>query len=158
MKSFALNLVVAVMWLLLSTEPSVSSFALGFGLGFLLLAVFRSVVGSESYVRRVVAFLRFIVRFAVEFLRANAKVAWAVLFRARSSFRPDFVRYDISDLTRAEILLLSYCVSLTPGSTTVEISDDFKELTLHALDAERPDALRSEIDRTLKHGILAFTR
>ncbi len=158
MKSLAVNLAIAVMWLLLSAEPSVSSFALGFGYGFLLLAVFRSIVGSESYVRRVLAFLRFLVRFAVEFLRANAKVAWAVLVRSRNSFRPDFVRYDTSDLTRAEILLLSYCVSLTPGTTTVDISDDFKTLTLHALDADRPDALRSEIDHSLKHGILAFTR
>jgi len=158
MKSLASNLAIAVMWLLLSAEPSVSSFALGFALGFGLLAGFRSIVGSENYVRRVVALLRFLVRFAVEFLRANATVAWAVLVRSRSSFRPDFVLYDISDLTRPEILLLSYCVSLTPGTTTVEISDDFKILTLHALDADRPDALRSEIDRTLKRGILSFTR
>jgi multicomponent Na+:H+ antiporter subunit E len=158
MKSLALNLAIAVMWLLLSAKPSVSSFAVGFAAGFGLLAAFQSIVGSGSYVRRVLAFLRFLLRFTVEFLRANAKVAWAVLFRSRRSFRPDFVRYDTSELTHAEILLLSYCVSLTPGTTTVEISEDFKTLTFHALDADRPDALRSEIDRTLKHGILAFTR
>lgn len=158
MKSFASNLAIAIMWLLLGTDPSVSSFALGFALGFGLLAGFRTIVGSENYVRRVVALVRFLARFTVEFLRANAKVAWAVLFRSRRSFRPDFVLYDTSDLTRAEILLLSYCVSLTPGTTTVEISSDFKTVTLHALDADRPDALRSEIDRTLKRGILAFTR
>lgn len=158
MKSIALNLTIALMWLLLGAEPSVSTFVVGFAIGFGLLVVFRSVVGSEDYTRRVFAFARFIAWFSAEFLRANAKVAWAVLVRSRNSFRPDFVRYDTSDLTPGEILLLSYCVSLTPGTTTVEISGDFKTLTFHALDADQPDALRSQIDRTLKHGILAFTR
>jgi multicomponent Na+:H+ antiporter subunit E len=158
MRSLGINLAIAVMWLLLSATPSVAAFAIGFVAGFVLLALFRPVLDSGDYVRRSLAFLTFLVRFAGEFLVANAKVACVVLFRRRASLRPDFVRYDIADLSRGEILLLSYCVSLTPGTTTVEISDDFKRLTFHALDADRPDELRAQIDRTLKQTILAFTR
>jgi multicomponent Na+:H+ antiporter subunit E len=158
MRSLGLNLVIAVMWLLLSSEPSAAVFALGFLLGFTLLAAFRSVAGSEAYVRRTLAFGRFLARFILEFVTANVKVAGAVLFRSRDSLHPDFVTYDISDLTRPEILLLSYCVSLTPGTTTVEISADFKTLVFHALDADDPDALRTAIDRKLKRSILSFTR
>ena len=44
------------------------------------------------------------------------------------------------------------------GTTTVEISDDFKTLVFHALDAGNPPALRAAIDRTLKQPILSFTR
>jgi multicomponent Na+:H+ antiporter subunit E len=146
------------MWLLLSTAPSVGAFFIGFAIGFVLLAAFGPVLGSSSYARRGVALVRFLLRFLVEFVVANLKVAWTVLFRSRQSLHPDFVAYDISDLTRAEILLLSYCVSLTPGTTTVDISDDFKTLTFHALDAEDPPVLRAAIDRALKQGILSFTR
>lgn len=158
MKSLGLNLAIATMWLLLSNEPSPTAFAIGFVIGFLLLAAFRTVVGSEGYVRRCVAFVRFLLRFGVEFVSANVKVAWTVLFRSRNSLHPDFVSYDISGLTRPEILLLTYCVSLTPGTTAVEISDDFKTLIFHALDADDRAALRATIDRTLKEGILSFTR
>ena len=158
MKSLGLNLTIAVMWLLLRAEPSVSAFLIGWLVGFVLLAIFRSVLGSDNYVRRVLAFGRFMVLFGAEFLLANFKVAWAVLARARTSFRPDFVPYDTSDLKPGEILLLSYCVSLTPGTTTVEIAPDFKTLTVHALDADCPDELRAQIDRTLKRTIPAFTR
>lgn len=158
MKSLGLNLVIAVIWLLLSSEPSAGAFAVGFIAGFALLAAFSTVLGSAGYMRRSVAFVRFLIRFTGEFLIANTKVAGTVLFRSRASLRPDFIRYDIGELTRTEILLLSYCVSLTPGTTTVEISDDFKTLVFHALDAGRPDAIRRSIDRTLKQPILSFTR
>lgn len=157
MKSLGLNLVIAVMWLLLG-EASPASFAIGLLLGFALIAAFRRVLGSEDYVRRCLAFVRFVIVFVGEFVRANATVAWAVLFRSRNSMHPDFVSYDVAGLSRAEILLLSYCISLTPGTTTVDISEDFSTLVFHALDADDADAIRAEIDRTLKRGILSFTR
>lgn len=158
MKSLGLNLFIAVIWLLLSQEPSPAVFAIGFLMGFALVVAFRPVIGNDSYVRRCLAFLRFLLVFTREFLVANVKVAWAVLFRPRESIRPNFITYDIAGLTRAEVLLLSYCISLTPGTTAVDIAPDFQCLIVHALDADQPDAIRAEIDRSLKRGILAFTR
>jgi multisubunit Na+/H+ antiporter MnhE subunit len=158
MRSFALNLLLAVMWLLLSTVPTAAMFAVGFLLGFALIAIFHGVLGSGDYVRRVVAFGRFALVFLWEFLVANASVVRTVLFRSPASLHPNFITYDVAGLKPFEILLLSYCISLTPGSTTVEVSEDFNTLVLHALDAKDPDALRAQLDRVLKQGILRFTR
>lgn len=158
MTAFGLNVVIAVMWLLLSNAPSATVFAVGFAVGFALVAAFRTVVGGENYVRRCLAFLRFVLVFMREFVVANAKVAWMVLFRSRESLHPNFLTYDVTGLTQNEILLLSYCISLTPGTTTVDVSPDFKTLVLHSLDADHPDQIRAEVDRTLKRSILAFTR
>jgi multicomponent Na+:H+ antiporter subunit E len=158
MRSLALNLLIAVIWLLLSAEPSVTVFALGFVLGFALLAAFHRVLGSAEYARRVFALARFVVAFTWEFLVANANVVWTVLFRARESLHPNFVTYDVAGLKPIEILLLSYCISLTPGSTTVKVTDDFQTLVLHTLDVDDADAIRARLDRVLKHGILSFTR
>lgn len=158
MSSFALNLLLAVIWLLLSAEPSVAVFTLGFLLGFALLAGFHRVLGSGSYARRVFALGRFLMVFAWEFLMANGNVVWTVLFRARASLNPNFITYDVTGLKPFEILLLSYCISLTPGSTTVQVSDDFQTLVLHTLDAGDPPVVRARLDRVLKHGILSFTR
>jgi multicomponent Na+:H+ antiporter subunit E len=158
MNPLGLNILVAVMWLLLSRDPSPAVFFVGFLVGFLFLAAFKSVAGSASYVRRCLAFFRFLLVFSREFIVATMTVAGAVLFRSNDSLHPNFVTYDITGLKRPEILLLSYCISLTPGTTTVDISFDFKTLVFHALDGDNPDALRAEIDRTLKQGILSFTR
>jgi multicomponent Na+:H+ antiporter subunit E len=158
MKSFALNLLIAVIWLLLSAEPTVPVFALGFLLGFALLAVFHRVLGSGDYVRRVFALGRFVLVFTWEFLVANANVVWTVLFRSKESLHPNFITYDVAGLKPFEILLLTYCISLTPGSTTVKVTDDFQTLVLHTLDMDDAPALRARLDRVLKRGILNFTR
>lgn len=158
MNAFVLNLLVAIIWLLLSAEPSVTAFASGFVLGFALLAIFHRVLGSADYARRVFAFARFAVVFAREFLVANATVVWTVLFRSRESLHPNFITYDVAGLRPFEILLLSYCISLTPGSTTVLVTDDFRTLVLHALDGDDPAAVRARLDRVLKRGVLGFTR
>ena len=158
MRSFALNLLLAVMWLLLSTVPTAAMFAVGFLLGFALIAIFHDVLDSGSYVRRVVALGRFALVFLWEFLVANGSVVRTVWFRSPASLHPNFITYDVAGLKPFEILLLSYCISLTPGSTTVEVSEDFNTLVLHALDAKDPDALRAQLDRVLKQGILRFTR
>lgn len=158
MKSFGINLLIAVIWLLLSAEPSVIAFAMGFLLGFVLLAVFQRVLGSRDYMRRVFALGRFLLVFAWEFLVANANVVWIVLLRSKESLHPNFITYDVTGLKPFEVLLLSYCISLTPGSTTVQVTDDFRTLVLHTLDADNPSVVRARLDRVLKRSILSFTR
>ncbi len=158
MIAFGLNLVIAIIWLFLSQSPTTVGFGVGFGIGFALVAAFRHVIGGEAYVRRCLAFLWFVLVFLREFLVANVTVAAAVLFRSRESIHPNFLTYDVTQLTRGEILLLSYCITLTPGTTTVDVSPDFNTLTIHALDADQPDQVRAAIDRSLKKSILAFTR
>lgn len=158
MKSFAINLLVAVIWLLLSADPSPEVFTIGFLLGFMLLAVFRSVLNSGSYVRRVFATAHFLLLFGWEFLIANVNVVRTVLFRPIASLRPNFVTYDVTDLKPFEILLISYCISLTPGSTTVKVTEDFNTLIMHTLDVDDPEAVRARLDRTFKRRILNITR
>ncbi|MFN7138801.1 MAG: Na+/H+ antiporter subunit E [Limisphaerales bacterium] len=158
MKSLLLNLTIACIWLFLSTEPSVSSFFIGFVLGFVLLALFRPIFDSSDYVRRCFGFVQFLLMFLREFVLANFMVAKAVLFQPRESFHPNFITYDVTGLRPFEILLLSYCISLTPGTTTIDVSEDFNTLVIHALDADSPDQIRQSIDERLKAAILKFTR
>lgn len=158
MRSLVLNVLVAVIWLLLQNQPTLLDFFIGSALGFLLLFLFRPVLHSGDYVRRVIAANVFVGVFAWEFIRACAQLIRFTLFVPVDRLRPDFLIYDVSDLNRLEILLLSHCVSLTPGTCTVDISHDFTRLYLHVLDCPDPAAVRASIDQTLKRGILAFTR
>ncbi len=158
MNPFAMNILIACIWLLLSAEPSGSRFILGFLIGFSFLALFQSILHSGSYTRRVLAFVRFLIVFLREFILANLNVVRIILFRSKESLHPDFIEYSTTGLKPFEILLLSYCISLTPGSTSVKVSDDFNTLTLHTLHVEDRDKVRSHIDRVLRRGILAFTR
>jgi multicomponent Na+:H+ antiporter subunit E len=159
MKALALNLVIAVIWLLLSSRRSMADFFIGFGMGFAMLTAFNAVLpGAADYPRRCLALLRFGLIFAREFVSANLSVARIVLFERKEALHPNFIRYDVRDLRPGEILLLSYCITLTPGTTAVHVSDDFQTLVIHALDADAPEAIRRQIDERLKTPILRFTR
>ncbi|HAB18773.1 MAG TPA: Na+/H+ antiporter subunit E [Verrucomicrobiota bacterium] len=158
MIQFALNLILAMLWLFLSGGGTFARFLVGYVIGFVLLAVFQRVIPDSGYVRRTLAFGRFLAAFFREFLRSNFNIAVSVLSSRRESMYPDFVTYDVAGLTRVEILVLSHCITLTPGTTTVDISDNWETLVLHAFDARDPVAVRSGIDRGLRAPLLAFTR
>ncbi len=159
MTALAINLVLATLWLLLSRQPSTADFVIGYLLGYGLIALFRPLLpGGPDYIRRSLALVRFAGLFAWQFLIANLSVAATVLFRSRERLSPNYVTYDISALRPGEILLLSYCITLTPGTVSIRVSDDARTLILHALDAEDPAAIRASLDRDLVAPILAFTR
>jgi len=157
MKGLLIHLALALLWTALG-DPSLGRFLVGLVLTFATLMALRRVFGVDAYVRRVLGFLRFLFVFAREFLKSNLTVARTVLFESRETLYPDFITYDLSGLRTGEILLLSHCITLTPGTTSVEVSDDGQTLVIHALDARDPDAVRQGIDTTLRAAILAFTR
>jgi multisubunit Na+/H+ antiporter MnhE subunit len=160
MKSFAINLIIAVLWLWLSDSPTLVGFFIGFALGAGLLALFREVLDSGDYVRRLWAGLAFGAIFTREFLVASWQVMRLALCADPHRMRPQVIAYSAGDLSAFEALMLSHAISLTPGTTTVDISPDRRVLTLHVLDVgEQSEAeVTAAIDNTLKRGILAFTR
>jgi multicomponent Na+:H+ antiporter subunit E len=158
MLTFIGNLLIAILWLLLSPTPSVGTFAVGFILGFGLLVLFRPVLPPDDYVRRVLAFVRFVGIFGLEFLLSNLAVAKAVLFRPVGKLNADFVTYNSSGLRPTEVLLLAHLISLTPGTVTVEIASDHSSLLLHVLDARDPEAVCRRIENRLCRPLLEVTR
>jgi multicomponent Na+:H+ antiporter subunit E len=158
MRSLLINVIVSVIWMLLQRELSLIGFAIGFVIGFAMLWLFKPVLGSGTYIRRTLGFVRFVGIFTRAFVTSCWSIARAALFAKIAPIQPMLITYNVRGLTRLEILLLSHCISLTPGTTTVEISPDFTRFVLHVFDTHDPNAVRREIDETLRRGILAFTR
>jgi multicomponent Na+:H+ antiporter subunit E len=158
MRTLTLNLLIAVIWLLLSPRPGGAAFLIGFGMGLGLLWLFQSVLPPERYFARVAGTVRFVVIFLREFIVANFEMLHIVLFRSREDLHPKLFTLDVRGMKPWEILLLSQCISLTPGTTSVQIEDDFETLVIHALDAEDTDQLRQKIDRTLRRAVLGMSR
>jgi multicomponent Na+:H+ antiporter subunit E len=158
MHSLIINLIIATIWLFLSTERTLGDWIIGFLIGLLVLWIFHPVMDSRGYVRRWVALVKFLWIFTGEFILANISVAKAALFQSRESLYPNFITYDVSGLKPFEIVLLSYCITLTPGTTSVDLRDDSKTLIFHALDAHGPEGVRGRIKRRLETPLLHVTR
>lgn len=112
----------------------------------------------RSWLKRGWGLARFVACFSKELVLANIAVAKTVLFQHREDFAPDFLTYDLRGLTDFEIVVLTHCITLTPGTTSVEVSDDHHDLLVHALDARDPEAVRVSIKKGLEAPLLAWTR
>lgn len=158
MKSVFMHLLVTFVWLFLSGNTSLGGFMVGLIAGFLLIALFKRALGTENYVRRGNALIRFAFIFLREVLISNFRIAMVALKPNARRIHGGFLAYDIEDLTRLEILLISYCVCLSPGTAVAGKSDDGRLLILHAFASGPHDLLSDHIDKTLRNPILAFTR
>lgn len=107
---------------------------------------------------RAAGFLLFLAYFLRALIVANLQLARTILLVKREDLAPGFLDYPVQGLSKLEILVLSHLITLTPGTTTVEVSADFTRLVLHALDARSPEATREEIRATLQTPILWWTR
>ena len=77
-------------------------------------------------------------------LLANIRVAVDVL-RPRLAIRPAVLAIPL-DVTRdGEILLLSMLINITPGSVTIDLSDDRRTLYVHVMHMTSAEASRREI-------------
>lgn len=146
MRYLALNLLLAMIWVLLTGRFTLSSSVVGVVVGFLAIAALRQVVGGRRYVRAVGGVVRLAVGFAKELVHANLQLARDIL-RPVPPFRPGIITYDASDLPPVETVLLSNLVSLTPGTLTIDAEDDGSRMYVHALYADDPERIRAEIRR-----------
>jgi multicomponent Na+:H+ antiporter subunit E len=97
-----------------------------------------------TFGRRAAGFLALAAFFAWELLIANLRVAADVLW-GNSRIRPAVVAIPLDITTDGEILLLSMLINITPGSVTIDLSDDRRTLYVHVMHMKSADETRREI-------------
>lgn len=112
----------------------------------------------RSLPARAMGLLLFLGHFVYELVMANLSLARAVLLQRREELAPGFLTYPLEGLTSLEILVLTHSITLTPGTTSVEISPTRDVLLVHAFDARDPEAVRASIREGLEKPLLAWSR
>ena len=158
MSYFLWNILLAVNWALLTGQFTLENLVSGYVLGFVLLWMLRRAFSGTGYFLRVRKALSFFIAFLWELFRANLSVARTVLFEPRDRINPAFLAIPLEAETDAEIALLANLITLTPGTLSLDVSEDRRMLYIHTLDVEDVDALRVEIKRSLERRLLEVTR
>ncbi|WP_112323477.1 Na+/H+ antiporter subunit E [Oceanibium sediminis] len=154
MNLFVLNLILAISWAALSGAFSLVSLSVGFVLGYGVLWILQPLMGGRSrYFRRLYAWGKLLVMFHYELVVSSLAVTWDVL-TPRHRARPGFVEMPLDVKTDAGILLVTNLISLTPGTLSLNVSDDRKTLLVHAMFMDDPDA----VIRQLKNGMEKWVR
>lgn len=160
---FLRALFLALVWAALQGSFSVPSLLFGLGLGLVVmwfmqplyeLADPRDRDENVATARLLVRLWRLVVLILV-FLReltlSGLRVAREVL-RPTLRIQPGVIAYPLDVTTGREITVLANLISLTPGTLSLEVSDDRSTLYIHALSVESEDAAAvcDDIKRTLE--------
>ncbi len=154
---FLLNLFLAVAWMLLNGSYNVGNFALGFLVGFFALRLSQPFGLKSSYFKRLAGIIGLIGYFVYEMAISVLRVAWDVLTPTHLS-DPDIIYVPLDVSSNLEIALLANMVSLTPGSLSLDVTDDRAHLVVHAMFAPDHQAVIDEIKNGLERRILEVTR
>ena len=158
MRTALIHIGIAIVWMFLNPKRDLPSLMVGLIIGWILLVAFRPLLPNDQYLRRSIAFFKWLWAFFKALVLSQFRVARLILFPGKNPIQPGFFEFPIRDLSDLEILMLSHSISLTPGTTSVEVDPERQILLVHALEAGRPEVTISEIEKTLLKPLLAFTR
>ncbi|APO66873.1 Na+/H+ antiporter subunit E [Rhizobium gallicum] len=157
MIAFLVNLLLAIAWVAVSGSASLHNLVFGFVLGAVALAIVREPFGSKGYLHRT----RLVLSLALLFLKELARSAWTVartVLRPRMEIRPGIFAFPLTVDRDLEITLLANLITLTPGTLSVDVSEDRRTLYVHALDCADPEATKRAIASGFERKIMEAFR
>ena len=139
------SILLALAWAALQGELTLANLLFGFAAGYVILALLaRGGVMPATMASRTTHAVGLAGFFVWELILANVRVALDVM-RPRTTIRPAVVAIPLDVTSDAEILLLSMLINITPGSVTIDLSDDRRTLYVHVMHMTSAEASRREI-------------
>lgn len=129
---FLSNILLTLIWVALTGNYTFANFLFGFILSYFMLRMIIMGSGSSKYfviLPKVIAFIFF---FLWELIKANLQVAYEVM-TPHYNMTPGIVRVPLDVKSNLEITVLANMITLTPGTLSLDVSDDKKVLYVHSM-------------------------
>lgn len=144
MTLFLINVLLALAWAAVSGSFSPQNIIFGFVLGIAALSLIREQVGSVGYFGRAHRVVSLALLFVYELILSAWRVTVLVL-SPNMKLKPGIFAYPLKVDRDFEITLLANLITLTPGTLSVDVSEDRRYLYVHAIDCSDPAQTRREI-------------
>lgn len=153
MNGAILNLLLALAWVMLTGDFSGLNLLAGLVYGYLVLALIQSQVPIiAGYAQRLPQLLKFVGFFLKELFMANLRVAFDIV-TPPWHMRPGVIAVPLEAKTDFEIGLVANLISLTPGTLSLDVSDDKRVLYIHAMFLDDEDSLREGLQEMERHAL-----
>lgn len=153
-----LNLILAFTWMAVQGSFTFVAFMVGFILGYVVISVLSVAIDDNHYVKTVLRSVTIIFFFLKELFLSSIRVAIDVL-KPSFKMKSGIVAIPLDVKTDFEITFLANMISLTPGTLSLDVSDDKKTLFIHSMYIDKDaDTLRKEIKGTMERKVLELTR
>ncbi|MEX1023277.1 MAG: Na+/H+ antiporter subunit E [Dehalococcoidia bacterium] len=129
MNAFFWNILLALAWTAVTSTVTAGNFALGMLIGFLALVFTQHVPGLPHYTQRGAALAVLVGYTLVEIFRANIRVSRDIL--RPHQIRPALLSFETRAEGDFELSTLVALITLTPGTTVVDVAPDGRRLLIH---------------------------
>ena len=152
-----INVLLALAWCAAFGTFTLSNLIIGFLVGGVVLWVSKPLYGDTGYFRHGRRLARLVVVFLVELMVSSIRVAWDVV-TPRNRSRPGVVAVPMDAKTDLELTLLANLISLTPGTLSLDISDDRRVLYVHAMFVDSREGIIDDIKSGMEKSLLEVMR
>jgi multicomponent Na+:H+ antiporter subunit E len=157
MNLLILNTILAIGFTAVLGVFSVGGFVAGYIVGYFALWITRSLYGQERYFSRLSNALHLIVYFLWQLVISNIRVFWDVITPHHTS-QPGIIGIPLDARTDMEITLVANLISLTPGTLSLDVSQDRTTLYVHVMFMDDIEMVRAEIKNGIERRVLEVLR
>ena len=148
-----INLLVSIIWLLISDSYTLNNFVLGFVFGLLLVYLMRKILPGRFYIITLYYVAKLGCTFLIELIKANIDVI-RIVTKPHMDNEPAFFVYDTDLKQPWEVVLLCTMITLTPGTIVLGVSDDNRKIYIHCLDfstkEEEIEGIKSSLEKAVR--------
>lgn len=154
---FVSNLLLTFIWVALTGDFYFANYIFGFILSFFILWLATRGSGKARYFTIWPKLISFVLFFFYELVKANLQVAYEV---STPNYRmsPGIVMVPLDVQSNAGITLLANMISLTPGTLSLDVSNDKKVLFVHAMYVSDREEFVSSIKNGFEKRILEILK
>jgi multicomponent Na+:H+ antiporter subunit E len=157
MNLFLLHIFLAFGFSAVLGQLNLSGLLAGFVVGYMALWLTKPLYGPTRYFERLPKVIGLISFFVKELLISNLRVLWDVITPKHIS-RPGIIGIPLDARTDTEIMLVANLISLTPGTLSLDLSEDRRMLYIHVMFLEDIDRTRQDINHGIERRVLEVMR
>lgn len=129
---FLSNILLTFVWVALTGDFSFENYLFGFFLNFHILLLITMGRRRTKYFLIVPKTILLLLFFLYELIKANLQVAYEVITPSLN-VTPGIIMVPLDVKSDIQITLLANMISLTPGTLSIDVSNDKKVLYVHAM-------------------------
>ncbi len=129
---FLTNIFLTFLWVALTGAFYLSNIIFGFVLSYFLLWIIFSRTPNNQYFKFIPKVIAFVFFFLYELIKANFQVAYEVM-TPHHNMKPGIIAVPLDVKSDIQITLLANLITLTPGSFSLDVSEDKSVMFVHSM-------------------------
>lgn len=157
MRLFIINILLMFVWVLITAHFDIINFIVGFAFSYVAIWVSLGQRGKSKYFKKLPAMIAFFFYFLWEFLKANFFVFYDIV-TLKHHMNPAIIAVPLTVETEMEITIFANLISLTPGTLSMDVSNDKKVIYVHTMYLKDKEHFIAELKNGLEAKILYLMR